>query len=175
MKLNGKRVALLIGPAFDDSETLYPFYRLKEEGAFVEVVSPAEPGSSIAGNAGIALKVDHSVDTARADQYDALVIPGGRSPDRIRANPEVQRFVREFFEGHKPVASVCHGPQVLINAGVVRGVRMTSWASVAQDVRNAGGLYEDSEVVVDKEAGLVSSRSPADMPAWMRAFVEFAS
>lgn len=175
MKLNGKRVALLIGPGFDDSETLYPFYRLKEEGAVVEVVSPAEPGSSVAGNAGIALRVDRKVDSATAGDYDALVIPGGRSPDRIRANPEVLRFVREIFAEQKPVASVCHGPQVLINADVVRGVKLTSWSSVAQDVRNAGGLYEDSEVVVDENARLVSSRSPADMPAWMRAFVAFAS
>ncbi|MHB1527425.1 MAG: type 1 glutamine amidotransferase domain-containing protein [Candidatus Dormibacteria bacterium] len=172
MRLEGKRIALLVGPGFDEAETIYPYYRLLEEGAQVDIVSAQKAESGVAGHQGITLTVGRDVADCHGSEYAGLVIPGGRGPDRLRWQPEVLRFVKEFFDGRKPVASVCHAPQILINAEVLKGVHLTSWVSVAKDVQNAGGLYEDSEVVVDREAKLVSSRSPADLPAWLRATVD---
>ena len=172
MRLKGQRIALLIGPGFDEAETIYPYYRLLEEGAQVDIVSAQKADTGVTGHQGMTLTVGRDVADCRGDEYAGLVIPGGRGPDRLRWQPEVLRFVKEVVGAHKPVASVCHAPQILISADVVKGVHITSWVSVAKDLQNAGGLYEDSEVVVDPDAKLVSSRSPADMPAWLRATVD---
>lgn len=170
--LNGKRIALLIGPNFEDSEAIYPYYRLQEEGAAVEVLSTAPAGTVIKGKHGVPLTVARSVTAAAASEYDGLVIPGGQGPDAIRTNPEVIRFTKEFFTQNKPVAAICHGPQVLINADVLRGVKATGYASIAQDVKNAGALYEDKETVVDTAHRLVTARQPGDMPHWLPAVIE---
>ncbi|MCL8209376.1 MAG: type 1 glutamine amidotransferase [Actinomycetia bacterium] len=171
-KLDGQRIALLIGPGFEESEAIYPFYRLQEEGARVEVLGVDAPGQPVAGKHGVPMTVDRSVRDAAADQYDALVLPGGRGPDAIRANPDVIRLTQQFFAQKKPVAAICHGPQILISADVLRGVRCTSYKSVAPDVKNAGALYEDRETVVDPDAKLVTARQPSDLPAWLRATID---
>jgi protease I len=171
-KLSGRRVALLVGPGFEDSEALYPFYRLQEEGADVEVVGVGAVGSAVLGKHGVPLTIDQEVATARADRYDALVLPGNRGPDQIRAYEHVQRFTREFFDRQKPVAAICHGPQILISADVLKGVHCTAVNSVAKDVQNAGAIFEDRETVIDAETRLVTARVPRDIPAWMRATVD---
>ena len=116
-------------------------------------------------------KVDRTVEEARADDYDALVIPGGvGNPDTMRLDENAVDFVRQFFEQGKPVGVICHGPWMLVEAGVVRGRRVTSWSSLRTDIRNAGGNWVDEEVVVD--TGLVTSRKPGDLPAFNRKIVE---
>ncbi|MDI3317998.1 MAG: type 1 glutamine amidotransferase domain-containing protein [Bacillota bacterium] len=171
-RLDGQRIALLIGPGFEDSEALYPYYRLQEEGARVEVVAVERPGGSVVGKHGVPLTVDRDVAEARAAEYDALVLPGGRGPDAIRTNPDVLRFTRDFFDARKPVAGICHGPQILISADLVRGVRLTGYKSIAQDLKNAGALYEDRETVVDERVQLVTARQPSDLPAWLPAVID---
>lgn len=166
--LDGKRVAMLIGPGFEDSEAIYPYYRLQEEGARVDIVGVGEAGTMLNGKHGVPMRLDHSVSNLKCDTYDALVIPGGRGPDAIRANPAVTQFTRAFFDARKPVAAICHGPQVLISAGVLKNVQCTCYVSVADDVRNAGARFEDREVVVDNDAKLITSRHPGDLPAWMQ-------
>jgi protease I len=115
--------------------------------------------------------VDVPLDQARADDYDALLLPGGvANPDQLRVEPKALKFVRAFFDQHKPVAAICHGPWTLIDAGVVDGRRMTSYKSIKTDLVNAGAKWEDKEVVVDQ--GLVTSRNPGDLPAFNRKVVE---
>ncbi|MCY0885965.1 MAG: type 1 glutamine amidotransferase [Firmicutes bacterium] len=171
-KLDGSRIALLIGPGFEDSEALYPYWRLQEEGATVEVVGLDPPGTAVRGKHGVPLIVGRRVAEAAAEDYDGLVIPGGQGPDAIRAHPDVIRFTRGFFAAGKPVAAICHGPQVLISADVLRGVHCTAWRSIAPDVRNAGAIFEDRPAVVDLSARLVTARQPADLPSWLPAVID---
>ncbi|MCL6521515.1 MAG: type 1 glutamine amidotransferase [Firmicutes bacterium] len=171
-RLDGQRIALLVGPGFEDSEALYPYYRLQEEGARVEVVGVGRAGEVVTGKHGVPLAIDRPVDEARAEAYDGLVLPGGHGPDAIRTHPGVLRFTREFFDAGKPVAGICHGPQILISADLVRGVRLTGYRSIAQDLRNAGAEYEDRETVVDERRRLVTARQPSDLPAWLPAVIE---
>jgi protease I len=115
--------------------------------------------------------VDRPLDAARVDEYDALLLPGGvMNPDHLRMNPKAVKFVREFFDGGKPIAVICHGPWTLVEADVVRGVKMTSYPSVKVDLKNAGAQWVDEEVVVDR--GIVSSRKPSDIPAFNRKMIE---
>jgi protease I len=117
------------------------------------------------------VSVDRRLDQARADDYDALLLPGGvMNPDRLRVNPKAVQFVKQFFDDGKPIAVICHGPWTLIEAGVVRGITMTSYPSVKTDLRNAGAEWVDQEVVVDR--GIVSSRKPDDLPAFNRKMIE---
>jgi protease I len=117
------------------------------------------------------MKVDRPLASARADEYDALLLPGGvMNPDKLRANPQAVAFVKGFVDAHKPIASICHGPWTLIEAGAVRGRKMTSWPSLQTDLKNAGAQWVDQEVVVDN--GLVTSRKPDDIPAFNRKMIE---
>lgn len=174
-RLDNRRIAILIGPGFEESEALVPYYRLKEEGADVEVIGVGEAGTTIPGKHGVPMRIDRHVNEVSAQAYHALVIPGGRGPDAIRTNPDVIRVTKEFFSENRPVASICHGPQILINADVLKGVHMTAYQSVAQDVKNAGAVFEDRETVVDEGRKLVSARHPGDIPAWMKATIEVFS
>lgn len=150
-----------------------PLEALQNENASVEIIS-TENGSIKSwdkGNWGKEIYVDKTVDEISADEYDALVLPGGViNPDKLRTNEKATGFVRSFFEQKKPVAAICHGPWTLINAGVVDGKKMTSYKSLQKDLENAGATWVDQEVVVDQ--GLVTSRNPDDLPAFCNKMVE---
>lgn len=171
--LNGKTVAILATNGFEQSELEAPREALENAGAEVDVVAP-NPGE-IQGfvhfDKGSPVDVDCTLDEVSAKDYDALVLPGGVfNPDALRVDEKAVRFVRDFFEEHKPVGAICHGGWTLIDAGVVAGRRMTSVRSIRTDLRNAGADVLDEEVVVDD--GLVTSRTPHDLPAFCRKLVE---
>ena len=171
--LTNKRVAIVATDGFEQSELLEPKKALEAAGARVEVVS-LKPGR-IRGwkmkDWGDEVEVDRVIGDVRADDYDALVLPGGViNPDRLRLHDDVLVFVRAFFDQGKPVGAICHGPWTLINAGVVKGRHVTSWPSLRMDLVNAGATWTDDEVVAD--GGLVTSRKPDDLPAFNRKLVE---
>ena len=148
---------------FEDLELLYPYYRLKETGWEVDVAGPED--GSIRGKHGYSVRVDMKFEAANPDAYDLLVVPGGRAPEQVRLNQDALRIVKSFFDADKFVASICHGSQVLISAGVVGGRRATCWKGVKDDLIAAGARYFDTDVVVD--GNLISSRQPSDLPAFM--------
>ncbi len=171
--LSGKRVAILCTDGFEESELLKPRAALQEAGAETILVSPQRVSvKSWTGDGfGQAIPVDLSLDAANAESFDALLLPGGViNPDRLRTEPAAVEFVRAFFDAGKPVAAICHGPQILIEADVVTGRRLTSYQSIRRDLINAGATWVDEEVVVDN--GLVTSRRPSDIPAFNRKLVE---
>ncbi|MDO8861536.1 type 1 glutamine amidotransferase domain-containing protein [Haliea sp. E1-2-M8] len=174
-KLAGKRVAILAADGFEQSELFKPRQALIDAGATVDVVSLAS--GSIKGwnsdNWGDSIAVDKVVTDVSASDYSALVLPGGLfNPDALRANKDAVNFVQGFFneDSVKPVAAICHGPWVLVEAGVVKGRTMTSYPSIQTDLKNAGVNWVDEEVVVDN--GLVTSRNPDDIPAFNRKMIE---
>ncbi|HEY6836594.1 MAG TPA: type 1 glutamine amidotransferase domain-containing protein [Gaiellaceae bacterium] len=172
-KLQGKRVAFLATDMVEQVELTEPWQAVKDEGAEVELISLEE--GEIQGfnhyDKADTFKVDRTVEEARADDYDALVIPGGvGNPDTMRADENAVQLVRDFFQQGKPVGVICHGPWMLVEAGVVRDRKVTSWPSLQTDIRNAGGNWVDEEVVVDQ--GLVTSRKPDDLPAFNEKIVE---
>jgi protease I len=172
-KLNGKKVAFLFADGVEQVELEEPLKAVKDEGADVDLIS-LEDGEVQAFNHldhGDKIKVDKAVSDADASDYDALVVPGGvANPDFLRADDDAMSFVRGFFEAGKPSGVICHGPWVLVEAGVVDGMNVTSWPSLKTDIENAGGKWVDEEVVVDK--GLVTSRKPDDLPAFCSKIVE---
>ena len=172
-KLQGKRVAFLATDMVEQVELTEPWKAVKEAGATPELVSLEE--GEIQGfnhyDKADTFRVDRTVEEARADDYDALVIPGGvGNPDTMRTDENAVELVRQFFEQGKPVGVICHGPWMLVEAGVVRGRTVTSWPSLRTDIRNAGGDWVDEQVVVDD--GLVTSRKPDDLPAFNAKIVE---
>ncbi|MBL3686158.1 type 1 glutamine amidotransferase [Leucobacter zeae] len=167
--LNGKRIAILATNGFEDSELTEPLTAVREHGAEVELVS-TETGT-IRGKHGYEAVVSRSSSDVRADEYDALILPGGvENGDRIRMDLNAVAFTRHFFEQHKPVAAICHGGWILADADVLRGRRVTSYPSLRTDLENAGATWVDEEVVVDQ--GLVTSRTPQDLPAFTAKLVE---
>ena len=172
-QLRSKRIAALVENGFEQSELLEPKAALEAEGATVDIVSPQNFRIKAwqHDDWGQGVSVDRHLDDANADDYDALLLPGGvMSPDKLRMNPTAVRFVRSFVEAGKPIAAICHGPWTLIEAGAVKGRRMTSWPSLASDLRNAGAQWVDAECIVDN--GLVTSRKPDDIPAFNRKMIE---
>jgi len=172
-QLKGKRVAVLVAKGFEQVELVDPRKALEAAGAIVDVVSPES--SKVRGwnhtEWGDDVTVDRRLDQTRADDYDALLLPGGvMNPDQLRMNPKAVQLVKQFFDEGKPIAVICHGPWTLVEADVVRGIRMTSYPSVRTDLRNAGADWVDQEVVVDR--GIVSSRKPDDIPAFNRKMIE---
>lgn len=172
-RLEGCRVAVLATDGFEQVELTKPVEALKEAGAQVEVVAPK--AGQIQGydhhDKGDMVPVDRQLSEADAEAYQALVLPGGViNPDQLRLEPEAIEFIRSFVQSGKPIAAICHGPWTLIDAGGVEGRRMTSWPSLKTDLSNAGALWEDSEVVVDR--GLVTSRKPDDLPAFCARMLE---
>src|SRR5690554_3081694 len=168
-----KRVAILATNGFEESELKSPKEAMEKEGFQVEIISEKEgkikawKDDDWSGE----YQVDKSLENANPSDYNALMIPGGViNPDKLRGNEKALQFVKHFFEAKKPVAAICHGPQVLISAGVVKGRNMTSYHSVKDDLVNAGANWEDKEVVVDQ--GLVTSRSPEDIPAFNSKMIE---
>jgi protease I len=166
--LAGRRAAVMIGPLFEDLEAAYPYYRLIEGGATVELIG-IEGGATLKGKQGIELTTDQAAGDLIADDLDLLVIAGGFGPDKLRTDEGVKALVRGMHEAEKPIAFICHAGWVPISAGIVEGRRMTSVPAIADDLRNAGAEWEDSEVVVD--GNLISSRRPPDLPAFMRATI----
>ena len=171
-KLDGKRVAIVATDGFEEVELTQPKQALEEAGARVEVISPK--GGQIQGvrhmEKGQSVKVDRELSAAKPDDYDAVMLPGGlANPDTLRQDEKVLAFVRRFEAG-KPVAAICHAPQILISAGLVRGRTMTSWEAVQKDLQNAGATVRDEPVVVDK--GLVTSRKPDDIPQFNAKMIE---
>jgi len=172
-QLNGKRIAFLAADGVEQVELEEPLKAVREAGAEVDVVS-LQDGELQAFNhldKGDRIPVDRTVEQARAEDYDGLVLPGGvANPDFLRTNERAVAFARAFFEQDKPVGVICHGPWTLVEAGVLQGRTITSWPSLRTDIRNAGGTWVDEQVHVDN--GLVSSRKPDDLPAFCGKLVE---
>lgn len=179
-----KKVLIIAGDGVEAQEIFYPYYRLKEEGFEIAVAAPSkkealftvvhdfEPGwETYTEKPGYRfLWVDHAFKDVKPEEFDGLVIPGGRAPEYIRTYPELEGIVRHFFEANKPVAAICHGPLVLTAYGLLKGRKATSYVAVKPDVERAGAEYVDAEVVVD--GNLVTSRAWPDLPAFMREFIK---
>jgi deglycase len=167
VSLQGKVVLIFAGPLYEDLELWYPKIRLEEEGARTVVAGTGE--KTYQGKRGYPLTVDTSVDQVEAKDFDGLVIPGGYAPDIMRRSPRLLQLTGEIYQAGKPVAFICHAGWVPISAGIVRGKRGTSVGAIKDDLVNAGMLWEDSPVVVD--GNLISSRTPADLPQFMKALI----
>ncbi len=168
--LQGKRVAILAEEDFEDSELVEPLRAMKDAGAKVMVVGSGSQ-ENYRGKRGTAtIKVDATADEVRADDFDAIIVPGGYAPDKMRLHHSMVEFVRRAHDLGKVIGAVCHGPQLLISADVVRGRRLTSARSVAVDLRNAGADWVDEPVVQD--GNLITSRKPADVPKFNKAVIE---
>jgi len=171
--LAGKRVAILVEDEFEDLELTGPRDALAAAGATITVVGPTK-GARFTGKRGAAaVTADVAAGAARMKDFDALVIPGGHAPDKMRMRHAMVDLARDAMEANKPVAAICHGPQLLISANVLRGRTLTCWPSIAIDVKNAGGLYVDKPVVED--GNLITSRKPDDIPAFNDAIIRALS
>ena len=149
---------------FEDSELLYPYYRLKEENIEVDIASLTK--EKIKGKKGYEVEVDKTVEEIDPEEYDLLILPGGKAPAQLRKEKKVLEITRHFVENNKPVAAICHGPQILLSAGLLEGKHATCYQSVANEMKDAKAMYDDREVVVD--GNMVTSRRPGDLPAFMR-------
>ena len=149
---------------FEDSELLYPYYRLKEENIEVDIASMSK--EKIRGKKGYEVEVDKTVDNVDPDEYDLLILPGGKAPARLREEKKVLEIAEHFVKNNKPVSAICHGPQILISAGLLEGKNATCYQSVAMEMKDGGGNYADREVIVD--GNIITSRKPGDLPAFMR-------
>jgi protease I len=167
MALHDKTILFFAGPLYEDLELWYPKIRLEEEGASTVVAGTGE--KTYQGKRGYPISVDTSVEEISAAEFDGLVIPGGYAPDIMRRSKKLLQLTREIYEAGKPVAFICHAGWVPISAGIVRGKRGTSVGAIKDDLVNAGMLWEDSPVVVD--GNLISSRTPADLPQFMKALI----
>jgi protease I len=169
--LSGMRAAVMIGPLFEDVEATYPYYRLQEAGATVALIG-VNGDDTLTGKKGQDLTTDNAASDLTADDLDLLVIAGGFGPDKLRTDEGVKKLVAGMDSAGKPIAFICHAGWVPVSAGIVEGRRVTSYPTIADDLRNAGAEWEDADVVVD--GNLVSSRDPGDLPAFMRALLELA-
>ena len=171
--LSGKRVAMLVEEGFEDRELMGPLDALRAAGATVTIVGPTA-GTEFRGKRGQALvSSEVAAGTVRMKDFDALVIPGGYAPDKMRMRHAMVDLARDAMEADKPVAAICHGPQLLISADALRGRTLTCWPSIAIDVKNAGGLYVDKPVVED--GNLITSRKPDDVPMFNEAIIRALS
>jgi deglycase len=164
--LAGKRVAVLVEDEFEDRELTGPVDGLRAAGATVVIVGPTAGGQYRGKRDGTVVAADLAAGAAHAGDFDALVIPGGHAPDKMRMRHAMVDLTRDMMHAGKPVAAICHGPSVLISAIALRGRTLTCWPSIAIDVKNAGGMYVDKPVVVD--GNLITSRKPTDLPAFCR-------
>jgi protease I len=173
MSINGKKIAILATHGFEQSELEVPRDRLNQQGAQVDIVSPEK--GEIKGwqmkDWGRSVRVDKTLDEAKPEDYDALVLPGGQiNPDLLRVNPKALSFIRAMFDQKKVIAAVCHAPWLLIETGIIKGRKATSYPSIKTDMINAGARWEDSEVVTDQ--GIVTSRKPDDLEAFSAKIAE---
>ncbi len=162
------KILMISADNFEDLELFVAYYRLREEGFQVDLASIRK--ESIKGKHGYEILADKTLKEINPDDYDVLVLPGGKAPETIRKEKEALEIAKHFFNKNKPVAAICHGPQTLISAGLLKGRRATCYKSVAQEMKDAGAIYEDKEVVVD--GNLVTSRQPSDLPAFMREMMK---
>ncbi len=169
MELEGKKILILIEDMFQDLEFWYPFYRLKEAGAAVTVTGSGRAGV-FRGKTGTEARADAAADEVSAEEYDALVIPGGYAPDMMRRYPAMVALVRDMHAAGKVVAAICHAGWMLASAEILQGKRVTSFFAIKDDLIHAGAQWVDREVVVD--GNLITSRQPDDMPAFMRAVIQ---
>ena len=169
MSVHGRRVAILVEDGFEETELVGPLEQLRAAGVSVTLVAPYA-GRDYTGKAGRALTSDAAAGKVRGADFDAVLIPGGHAPDRMRLRHAMIDLVRDMHAAGKPVAAICHGPQVLISADVLRGRTLTCWPSIAVDVRNAGGLYVDRPVV--RDGNLITSRKPDDVPQFTAALLD---
>ncbi len=153
---------------FEDLELLLPYYRMIEEGIETDIASISR--GKIKGKKGHEVEANKTFEEINPEDYDILIIPGGKAPEAIRSNPIVKKIVKYFFGQDKLIAAICHGPQVLINAGLLKGKHSTCYPSVVEELKKAGAIYEDKEVVVDKN--LITSRKPSDLPAFIRVIMK---
>lgn len=160
-----KKVLILVEKEFRDEELIYPYYRFMEAGYDVKIVGP-EIGTEYKGKFGFPIKSDLSASNVYLEDVVSVIIPGGNAPDKMRVSKNMVNLVKEAFNKCKVIAAICHGPQLLIEADIVRGKKLTGYKAVATDIKNAGGKYIDREVVVDDN--LVTSRVPQDLPAFCR-------
>ena len=167
--LGGKRVAMFIEDGFDERELNGPLETLRAAGATVTIVGPTANAEFRDKRGNAVMRSDLAAGAARLADFDAIVIPGGYAPDRMRMRHAMVDLARDAMDAGKPVAAICHGPQVLISANVLRGKTLTCWPSIAIDVKNAGGLYVDKPVVED--GNLITSRKPDDVPAFSEAIM----
>lgn len=163
------RVAILTADKTQDLEFFYPYYRLSEEGYDVDVITPK--GGSFEGKQGMGLKTTNPIETARASDYALLYIPGGKAPAELRKNDAALAFVSEFAKSGKPIAAICHGPQVLISAGLVRGKRMACYSEVKEELEEAGGMFVDEALVEDGQ--FITARQPGDLPRHMWGVMDY--
>ena len=171
--LSATRVAMLVEEGYDDRELTGPLEALREAGVTVVVVGPVA-GAEYRGKRGIAVVTsDMAAGAAKIKDFDAVIIPGGHAPDKMRMRHAMVDLVRDAMEAGKPVAAICHGPQVLISANALKGRTLTCWPSIAIDVKNAGGMYVDKPVVED--GNLITSRKPDDVPVFSEAIIRALS
>jgi len=168
--LKGKRIAILVEEDFEDSELLEPLRAVKDAGAKVVVVGSGSRESYRGKKGTVTIKADVAADKVSAKDFDAVIIPGGYAPDKMRLYQSMIDLVRKAYDLGKVIAAVCHGPQLLISADIVRGHRLTSWPSVAVDLRNAGASWVDEPLVQD--GNLITSRKPADLPKFSKAIID---
>ncbi len=169
MTLSGKHIAVLVEDIYEDLELWYPVYRLREEGAKVSLVGP-ESGKTYTSKHGYPAKADRAAEDVSAADFDAVIIPGGYAPDRMRRDPAMVKLVAEAVEQDKLVAAICHGGWMLCSAGELSGRRVTSFSAIKDDLVNAGAEWVDKEVV--RDGNLITSRKPDDLPAFLRSIIE---
>jgi len=167
--LKGKRIAILLEELYDEFEFWYPKMRLEEEGAEVMAIAPEE--KEYRGKKAFPAKADISIEHAKPEDFDGVLIPGGYCPDRLRRYPSVLEFVRRIYEAKKLVAAICHGGWVLISAGITKDRKLTGYFAIKDDLVNSGAVYIDAEVV--KDGNLITSRHPNDLKYYMRAIIAF--
>ncbi|HAL00596.1 type 1 glutamine amidotransferase domain-containing protein [Exiguobacterium sp.] len=169
MRLEGKRIIQVVSNDFEDLELWYPVHRLREEGAIVDIVGEKADETYI-GKYGVPIKSNKTFDEINPSEYDAILVPGGWSPDLLRRFDSVLNMVRHFDQNKQPIGQICHAGWVLISAGILKGVNVTSTSGIKDDMTNAGAVWHDEAVVVDGH--IVSSRRPPDLPDYMRAFIQ---
>jgi protease I len=167
MSLEGRTIAVFVAKLYEDLELWYPYYRMKEEGAEVVLIGPER--ETYAGKHGLPATADRAIAAARPDQFDALIIPGGYSPDHMRRSPPMVEFVRAMHASGKPVAAICHGGWMLASADIVRGKNVTGFFSIKDDLVHAGAVWNDQEVV--RDGNIITSRTPTDLPAFCRTLI----
>ena len=167
--LEGKRIAILAEEDFEDSELMEPLRAMKDAGARVVVVGSGSKKSYKGKRGSATITADTTADKVKADEFDAVIIPGGYAPDKMRLKQSMIELVRKAHDLGKIIAAVCHGPQLLISADIVRGRRLTSWPSVAVDLKNAGATWVDESVV--RDGNIITSRKPADLPRFNKAII----
>ena len=167
-----KKMMIFVEDGVEDSEFIYPYYRFQEEGYKMDVVAP-KAKETYRGKYGVPFTSDITASEVKLEEYDAIIIPGGKAPDRLRMHKDLVDIVREAYNTGKVIASICHGPQMLIEADIVRGKTVTSYQSVRTDLKNAGANVVDGSVVVD--GTLVTSRRPADLPDFCKATMKVLS